>query len=207
MLVLVTIEGIDGSGKSSLVASLATLLCDLSPVITREPGSTWVGEQVRRAVAERMDPVTEALLFAADHAAHLSTLIRPSLRQGLLVISDRYSDSRYAYQQETLKGYIREPLSWLQALHSGWTIRPDLTFLILIPVDEAMSRIGGTRTKEHFENHELLSKVQEHYLALAGTDPSRFIIIDGMKEKEEIAVFVAGAVRDAFARSQSHRQR
>ncbi|HNJ81438.1 MAG TPA: dTMP kinase, partial [Methanoregulaceae archaeon] len=80
---LVTIEGIDGSGKSSLVLSLHTLLSDLSPVFTREPGSTWVGDQVRRAVAEKADPITEALLFAADHAAHLSTLVRPSLERGL----------------------------------------------------------------------------------------------------------------------------
>jgi len=204
--VLVTIEGIDGSGKSSLVSSLETLLSDLSPVITREPGSTWVGDQVRRAVAERMDPVTEALLFAADHAAHLSTLIRPSLRRGRLVISDRFSDSRYAYQQETLRGFIPEPLAWLQALHSGWTIRPDLTFLIVIPVEEALSRIGDKRTKEHFENHDLLSRVQEHYLAIAGSDPSRFVIIDGLKEEGEISGFVAGVIRDSFARSRSRHQ-
>ena len=203
---LVTIEGIDGSGKSSLVSSLGILLSDLSPVITREPGSTWVGDQVRRAVAERMDPVTEALLFAADHAAHLSTLVRPSLQHGMLVISDRYSDSRYAYQQETLKGYIPEPLEWLLALHSGWTIRPDLTFLIVLPVDEALSRIGDKRTREHFENHDLLLRVQEHYLALAGSDPPRFVLIDGMKEEKEIAGFVAGVIRDSFARSRSRRQ-
>ncbi|MCU0628300.1 MAG: dTMP kinase [Methanoregulaceae archaeon] len=203
---LVTIEGIDGSGKSSLVSSLETLLSDLSPVITREPGSTWVGDQVRRAVAERMDPVTEALLFAADHAAHLSTLVRPSLRSGRLVISDRYSDSRYAYQQETLRGYIPEPLEWLQALHSGWTIRPDLTFLIVLPVEEALSRIGDKRMKEHFENHNLLLRVQEHYLDLAGGDLSRFVIIDGLKEEGEISEFVAGVIRDSFARSRSHHQ-
>jgi dTMP kinase len=206
MLVLVTIEGIDGSGKSSLISSLGTLLSDLSPVITREPGSTWVGDQVRRAVAERMDPVTEALLFAADHAAHLSTLVRPSLENGRLVISDRYSDSRYAYQQETLKGIIREPLEWLMALHSGWTIRPDLTFLIVLPVDEALSRMGDKRNREHFENHDLLMRVQENYLTLAGIDPSRFVIIDGLKGEEEIAGFVAGIIRDSFARSRSHRQ-
>jgi dTMP kinase len=206
MLVLVTIEGIDGSGKSSLISSLGTILSDLSPVITREPGSTWVGDQVRRAVAERMDPVTEALLFAADHAAHLSTLVRPSLENGRLVISDRYSDSRYAYQQETLKGIIREPLEWLMTLHSGWTIRPDLTFLIVLPVDEALSRMGNKSNREHFENHDLLMRVQENYLTLAGIDPSRFVIIDGLKGEEEIAGFVAGIIRDSFAQSRSHRQ-
>jgi dTMP kinase len=92
------------------------------------------------------------------------------------------------------------------ALHSGWTIRPDLTFLIVLPVDEALSRIGDKRMREHFENHDLLTKVQEHYLDIAGSDPSRFVIIDGMKEEKEIAGFVAGVVRDSFARSRSHRQ-
>jgi len=204
--VLVTIEGIDGSGKSSLISSLQTLLCDLSPVFTREPGSTWVGDQVRRAVAERADPVCEALLFGADHAAHLSTLVRPALKHGRLVISDRYSDSRYAYQQETLKGYIDDPLAWLQELHAGWTIRPDLTFLIVLPVDEALVRIGEKQSREHFENHNLLEKVQEHYLTIAESDPSRFVLIDGMKDQKEISGFVAGVIRDSFARSRSHRQ-
>ena len=203
---LVTIEGIDGSGKSSLISSLQTLLCDLSPVFTREPGSTWVGDQVRRAVAERADPVCEALLFGADHAVHLSTLVRPALKHGRLVISDRYSDSRYAYQQETLKGYIDDPLAWLQELHAGWTIRPDLTFLIVLPVDEALVRIGEKQSREHFENHNLLEKVQEHYLTIAESDPSRFVLIDGMKDQKEISGFVAGVIRDSFARSRSHRR-
>jgi len=78
-------------------------------VFTREPGATWVGEQVRRAIAERADPVTEALLFAADHAAHLEAVVRPALAAGRLVISDRYTDSRYAYQSATLEGIIPDP--------------------------------------------------------------------------------------------------
>lgn len=103
---LITIEGIDGSGKSTLIARLRELLADLDPLLTREPGATWVGDAVRRAVAERMDPITEALLFCADHAAHIDTLIRPALDAGRLVISDRYSDSRFAYQPVVLDGML-----------------------------------------------------------------------------------------------------
>ena len=77
MLVLVTLEGIDGTGKSTLLDALREKLADLDPVFTREPGATWVGEAVRRAVAEQLDPVTEATLFVADHAAHLATVVRP----------------------------------------------------------------------------------------------------------------------------------
>lgn len=206
-MVLITIEGIDGSGKSSLVSSLARLLEDECPVITREPGSTWVGESVRRAIAESADPVTEALLFVADHAAHIATVIRPALADGKLVISDRYSDSRYAYQQVMLEGIIDQPLAWLRAVHAGWTISPDLTFLIVLPIDEAISRMGDGRTLEHFEEAGVLSRVQENYLALAAEEPSRFVLVDGLKKEEEIAEFVAGSIRDFCGRSRSHRRR
>ena len=108
---LITIEGIDGSGKSTLVSALRESLKDLDPVFTREPGSTWVGDAVRRAIAERVDPVTEALLFVADHAAHLETVVRPALDGERMVISDRYTDSRYAYQGVMLEGKIPDPLA------------------------------------------------------------------------------------------------
>ena len=79
VLLLISIEGIDGSGKSTLIGALRESLKDLDPVFTREPGSTSVGDAVRRAIAERVDPVTEALLFVADHAAHIATVVRPAL--------------------------------------------------------------------------------------------------------------------------------
>lgn len=201
---LISIEGIDGSGKTSLLSSLAVLLDDLAPVFTREPGSTWVGEPVRRAIAEEADPVTEALLFAADHAAHIATVIRPALGRGALVISDRYSDSRYAYQQVMLEGIVHEPLAWLRAVHDRWTIPPDRTFLIVLPVAVALSRMDNDRKREHFEQPSLLEKVQDNYLALAAEEPSRFVLIDGLKPKEEIAAFVAGSIRDFCGRSRSH---
>src|SRR5512137_64098 len=138
---LITIEGIDGSGKSSLVEGLKRELSGLSPLFTREPGATWVGDQVRRAIAERVDPVTEALLFAADHAAHLATVVGPALRDGRLVISDRYTDSRYAYQSVMLDGVLPDPLAWLRAVHASWTIPPDRTFLLVLPVEGALARL------------------------------------------------------------------
>ena len=206
-MVLITIEGIDGSGKSSLVSSLARLLEDECAVITREPGSTWVGDAVRRAIADEVDPVTEALLFVADHAAHITTVIRPALSAGMLVISDRYSDSRYAYQQVMLEGIIDEPLAWLRAVHNGWTIPPDLTFLIVIPVGVALSRMGDGRTREHFEEAGFLARVQENYLSLAAEEPSRFVLVDGLKNEEEIAEFVTGSIRDFSGSSRSHHRR
>lgn len=207
MHVLITLEGIDGTGKSTLHSGLGELLVDLNPVFTREPGATWVGDSVRRAIAEQADPVTEALLFVADHAAHLATIVRPALAQKKLVISDRYTDSRYAYQSVTLEGVISEPLAWLQSLHNGWTIVPDRTFLLVLPVDVAFERLKAKDGREHFERKEVLEKVQKNYLELARRDPSRFIIIDASLEKEEIVQFVASAIRQLSGLSRSRRRR
>ena len=192
---LVTLEGIDGSGKSTLHAALQELLADCGPVFTREPGATWVGDAVRRAVAEQIDPVTEATLFVADHAAHLATVVRPALMEGKLVISDRYSDSRYAYQSVTLQGIIPEPERWLRAMHNGWSIVPDRTFLCVLPVDEAIGRLKPDSEREHFEKRETLEKVQNNYLTYARMEPSRFVIVDALLPPYTVAQFVADAIR------------
>jgi dTMP kinase len=199
MHVLVTLEGIDGTGKSTLLAALKEKLADLDPVFTREPGATWVGESVRRAIAEQIDPITEATLFVADHAAHLATVVRPALAAGKLVISDRYSDSRFAYQSITLDGVIPEPEKWLRAMHNGWSIVPDKTILLVIPVDDALARLSTKSGREHFERREILEKVQNRYLEFTRAEPDRFIIVDAMLEKDEVARFVADAIRQVVA--------
>ncbi|MFA5237149.1 MAG: dTMP kinase [Methanoregula sp.] len=192
---LVTLEGIDGTGKSTLLLALKESLADLDPVFTREPGATWVGESVRRAIAEQIDPITEATLFVADHAAHLATVVRPALAAGKLVISDRYSDSRFAYQAVTLAGVIPEPEKWLRAMHNGWSIVPDKTILLVIPVDDALARLSTKSGREHFERREVLEKVQNRYLEFARAEPDRFVIVDAMLDKDEVARFVADAIR------------
>ncbi len=206
ILLLITIEGIDGTGKSTLIAALKEKIADLDPVFTREPGATWVGEAVRRAIKEQTDPVTEATLFVADHAAHLATLVRPALAQGKLVISDRYTDSRYAYQSVTLDGIIPQPVEWLQAMHNHWSIVPDKTFLLVLSVDTALARLSEKNGREHFEQREVLEKVQNNYLDFARNEPSRFVIVDAQKERDEIATFVANAIRLTLQSSRSRRR-
>ena len=205
-LLLVTIEGIDGSGKSTLLSALKSQLADLDPIFTREPGATWVGEAVRRAIAEQIDPITEASLFVADHAAHLSTLVRPALSKGRLVISDRYSDSRFAYQSVTLKGIVPDPEGWLRAMHDGWSIIPDRTFLLVLSIDDALARLSDKSGREHFEKREVLEAVQNNYLAYARKEPSRFVIVDAALEKEVISKFVADGIRQILQSSGSHRR-
>lgn len=203
---LITLEGIDGSGKSTLHASLKDLLADLDPLMTREPGATWVGDQVRRAIKEQIDPITEATLFVADHAAHLAKVVRPALAEGRLVISDRYSDSRFAYQSVTLQGIVPEPEKWLRAMHNGWTIVPDKTFLCVLPVDEALTRLKPDNEREHFEKRETLEKVQNNYLSYAKAEPSRFVIVDAMLPQETVAKFVADAIRVELAMGEKKRK-
>jgi len=205
--VLVTLEGIDGTGKSTLLAALKEKLADLDPIYTREPGATWVGEAVRRAIAEQIDPVCEATLFVADHAAHLATVVRPALGGGKLVISDRYSDSRFAYQSVTLDGVIPEPERWLRAMHDGWSIVPDKTILLVIPVDNALARLSTKSGREHFERREVLEKVQNRYLEFARAEPDRFVIVDAMLDKDEVARFVADAIRQVVAEGKKHKRK
>jgi len=206
-LLLVTIEGIDGSGKSTLLTALKNQLTDIDPLFTREPGATWVGEAVRRAIAEQIDPITEASLFVADHAAHLATVVRPALTEGRLVISDRYSDSRFAYQSVTLKGIVPDPEGWLRAMHNGWSITPDRTFLLVLSIDDALARLADKSGREHFERREVLEAVQNNYLAYARAEPSRFVIVDASLGKEEIATFVADGIRQAVAAKKEGRRR
>jgi len=193
---LITIEGIDGTGKSTLIENLKNLLSDLDPVFTREPGTDWIGEAVRRGIAENINPISEALLFTADHAAHLDKVVRPGLKAGRIIISDRYFDSRYAYQASTLKEILPDPLRWMKSVHAGWTILPDLTFLLVIPVDNAMERLNRDRTQqEHFECAGTLEDVRNNYLALAEEEPERFVLVDALMDPAEIANFVAGEIR------------
>ena len=193
---LVTIEGIDGTGKSTLIEGLKTELADLNPVFTREPGSSWIGGAVRRGIKEEINPIAEALLFVADHAVHVNTVIRPALREKKLVISDRYSDSRYVYQSKTLKGYIADPVKWLKDMQSEWTVVPDITFLLVLPVEESLRRINAEReSTEHFESDGVLREVQENYMKLTEEEPKRFVIVDAKKDKEEILKFVESVIR------------
>lgn len=194
---LITIEGIDGTGKSTLVENLKSKLTEIDPVFTREPGATWIGDLVRRGVAENIDPVAEAFLFAADHAAHLDMVVKPNLSAGKTIISDRFSDSRYAYQAVTLSGRFPDSMAWIRGIHEGWTIVPDLTFLLVIPVEDAMERLGRDRMQhEHFECRSTLEAVQKNYLGLAEEDPERFVIIDAEKDAGEIADFVSAAIKE-----------
>ena len=191
---LITLEGIDGSGKSTITRFLNSHPDFSDAVFTREPTRSWIGDAVYKAIESDTDDLAELMLFTADHANHIATLIRPALEEGKIVISDRYSDSRYAYQGVTLRDRFEKPMEWVQQIHEGWTVVPDLTILFDIDPQISVRRCGKRGEQTKFEKIDLLSGVRENYLRLAEKEPERFIIIDTDRELKEIENDVLQAI-------------
>ena len=178
----ITLEGIDGAGKSThapYVRDLVVARSGTGAVITREPGGTPLGERLRELLLnEPMLPDTEAMLMFAARREHLERVIWPALDNGEWVISDRFTDATMAYQGGG-RGIGAERLAMLES----WThpeFQPDLTLLFDVPVEVGALRVGHHRTLDKFEReaagfHE---RVRTAYLARAAADPKRFRIID-----------------------------
>lgn len=191
---LITLEGIDGSGKSTICRLLQDEKRFSGCVFTREPTTSWLGDAVNRALRSDTDHIAELMLFLADHADHISRLIRPSLESGANVISDRYSASRCAYQGATLAGLFNEPLDWIRSLHKGWTIDPDLIVLFEIDPLVAVKRCGDRGERSKFEKIEFLKKVRSNYLRLAAEEPSRFVVVNADRPLNEVKEEVFGII-------------
>ncbi|ACJ15681.1 thymidylate kinase [Thermococcus onnurineus NA1] len=179
----IVIEGIDGAGKSTQARLLAEWFKKkgYDVVLTKEPTDTAFGKLIRRLVltggkegiidGARISHEAEALLFAADRAEHVHKLIKPSLKTGKIVISDRYFYSSLAYQWA--RGL---DLEWLIDLNR-FAVRPDLVILLDLPVKESMKRINGRSIKTEFDKiAELQKKVRENYLKLAERFPEMRIV-------------------------------
>jgi dTMP kinase len=201
---LITFEGIDGSGKSTVAEKLQKNpeIKAFKPVFTREPTrGTLTGNAVEKAIQSDTDQLAELFLFTADHAEHLAKLVKPALENGKIVISDRYSDSRYAYQGITLKTLLENPLEWVKNLHRGWTIVPDLTFLFDIRPEVSIERCGKRGEQSKFEKLEFLRGVREIFLRLAAEDPERFIIMDASRSPENIEKEVVKKILEFLSRN------
>ncbi len=189
---LVTLEGLDGSGKTTVHEALQDSYPDA--VFTREPTDSWYGETVSRSIADsEADPLAELFLYTADHAAHLSRVVRPTLEDDRLVISDRYSDSRYAYQGAALDGVIDRPVEFVREIHTPWTRPPDFTIYLDIDPETGASRSGATNK---FEQADYLESVRENYERLIDANPDRFVRIDGTQSPEAVVNRVEAALRD-----------
>jgi len=195
---LITLEGIDGTGKSSITKMLKKSFPEA--FFTREPTQSWIGKAVKRSIESDGDPLAELFLFVADHAEHISKVIRPALVDGKIVISDRYSDSRYAYQGVTLSNDFDDAVAWVQGIHRGWTVVPDMTILFTIDPAIAISRCGVRGEKTKFEKLEFLKKVQDNFLRLAREEPRRLVIIDAGAELEKVGREVEMKIKDFLKR-------
>lgn len=188
----ITFEGIDGSGKSTQLKLLNSFLrargCDA--VITREPGGTTLGLRLREALLdalEEVDPLTELLVFAADRAQHVRRKLIPALESGAVVISDRYADATVAYQGAG-RGFPPELISQIVQLATGG-LKPDLTLLFDVSIDESTSRTTrrstsknsaarGARDRLDIEAAEFHARVRDAYLKIAAAEPQRIKVID-----------------------------
>jgi dTMP kinase len=180
---LVTLEGLDGSGKTTVWNALGDAYPDA--VRTREPTESWYGEAVYRSIdAADADPLAELFLYTADHADHLSRVVRPALAEGKLVISDRYSDSRYAYQGATLADEVDDPMGYVQSIHEPFTRTPDLTVYLDLDPETAAERSGKTNK---FEQTAYLEQVSENYEQLIADEPDRFVRVDATQPPETVA--------------------
>ena len=182
---LVTLEGLDGSGKTSCIEALrAHDAVPAETTFTREPTGSWYGDAVRRSLADDgADPLAELFLYTADHAAHLADTVGPALERGDPVVSDRYSDSRYAYQGATLSGRFEDALDFVRSVHRPWTRPPDLTVYLDVDPETAAERAGATNK---FETADYLADVRENYERLIEEEPGRFVRVDATQPHERV---------------------
>jgi dTMP kinase len=195
----ITFEGTEGCGKSTQINKLKDYLVQKGHdvVLTREPGGTNIADKIRKilvdATNKEMVPLTEVLLYYASRAQHLHELIIPSLKQGKIVLCDRFNDSSLAYQ-----GYARGLDSKLLSALTDLVVtenKPNLTFLLDMPATEGLSRAKARAAElkpedreDRFEQEALIfhEKVRQGFLNLAKKEPERFVIINANRSIDEI---------------------
>ncbi len=192
---LFSFEGSEGSGKSTQIDLLAQELIDMGHeiVVTREPGGTEIGESIRhllihQSLEEEMTPETELLLFAASRAQIVRQVILPALKQGKIVICDRFLDSTTVYQGAA-RSIASDPVSYINQFAAGPVI-PRRTYILDVPAEESISRVKKRASdlpdRMEKENIDFYRKVRDGYLLLANSLPERYHVIDGTRPKQDI---------------------
>jgi dTMP kinase len=190
----ITLEGIDGAGKSSHLAWIGERLrqAGREVVVTREPGGTPLGEKLRDILLrDAMDAGTETLLMFAARQEHLAQVVRPGLARGAWVVSDRFTDATFAYQGGG-RGFPVDKLRILEAwVQEG--LQPDLTLYFDVPVSTSQARLGraaGARDRFEREDGAFHERVRTAYLARARQFPERFHVIDATQRPDEVKVIL-----------------
>ncbi len=181
----ITLEGIDGSGKTTIARRVVEALrrSGHRVVSTTEPTDSWLGRAVKRSYDDDVGPLAETFLFLADRARHTAD-IREWLDAGAIVVSDRYADSTYAYQGARLEGVVPDPMRWLQQVSAPAIAEPDLTILLDVSPALGLRRIAPRRRKVRFETQRFLERVAANYRRLAKA--RRFASIDGSGTADEV---------------------
>ena len=178
---LVSLEGIDGSGKSTAINLLAQERKDI--YYTAQPSQLWTGDWTRQCIEhDKTQPLTDFFMFQADRAEHVTREIVPALSQGQTVVVDRYVDSTRAYQGELLKEEVKNPLQYINETMRPFP-EPDLTLFIDVPIDVAIDRADGD---EKYEKREFLMEVRENYLELE-KEFGNFKRVEGDRPPETVA--------------------
>ena len=186
----ITLEGMDGAGKSTHIASILDALKSrgVEVVSTREPGGTALGERLRELLLhEPMHPETETLLMFAARREHIANVIAPALARGAYVLSDRFTDATYAYQCGA-KGVLASKVELLeQWVQEG--LQPDLTLLFDVPVEVSIQRLSSARAPDKFEREsaDFFTRIRNAYLQRARENPARFKVIDANRPLEQVA--------------------
>ena len=199
--VFITFEGGDGSGKSTQIQSVREWFESRGRevIVTREPGGTELGTEIRRLVQngpEDVDARTEALLYAADRAYHVATVIRPALERGAVVLGDRYIDSSLAYQGAARSLGVDEIASL-----SAWATRglyPSLTFLLDLPPEVGARRRTDAPDRMERESMDFHERVRHQYLRLADAEPERIVVIDAVGTVDEVFSEIRGVLVERF---------
>ena len=199
--VFITFEGGDGSGKSTQIQSVRDWFESRGRevIVTREPGGTELGTEIRRLVQngpEDVDARTEALLYAADRAYHVATVIAPALERGAVVLGDRYIDSSLAYQGAARSLGVDEIASL-----SAWATRglyPSLTFLLDLPPEVGARRRTDAPDRMERESMDFHERVRHEYLRLADAEPDRIVVIDAVGTVDEVFSEIRGVLVERF---------
>ena len=188
----ITLEGIDGAGKSTHVQKIADFLRGKrkSVVVTREPGGTPLGEELRAVLlSQAMDIETETLLMFAARREHIVRVIAPALAEGRWVVSDRFTDATYAYQGSG-GGLARDRIAALERWALG-SLKPDLTLLFDAPVEVALARLPKDRADRfESESRSYFERVRAGYLERVAAEPDRIRIIDSRIPLSEVKKIV-----------------